>query len=198
MFDTDQKVSVKYLCITILIVTVVFNLIRGIETDNTVKQYESTFSKIHIIENQIVPFKKTTPVKEKSPVQPSVEKPSTIKPKEEDVRLLAKIINAEAGNQPYKGKLAVGNVVLNRVGSPGFPNTIRKVIYQKGQFSPVANGAINKKPNEESIKAAKEVLAGSRVVDGDVLFFYNPKISRSSWMSKRKVVTKIGGHVFTR
>lgn len=114
----------------------------------------------------------------------------------EEIELLAKIINAEAGNQPYEGMLAVGNVVLNRVESDGFPDTIRGVIYQKGQFQPVSNGAINKPPSEEAIQAAKAVLEGVRVIDEDVIFFYNPKISTSKWIFTRHVVFKIGDHAF--
>lgn len=124
-----------------------------------------------------------------------IEEPE-IKINEEELYLLAKIINAEAGNQPYEGMIAVGNVVMNRVESSKFPDTIRKVIYQKGQFSPVANGAINKKPNEASIQAAKDVLTGSRVVDESVVFFYNPEISTSRWIFTRKVVFRVGDHAF--
>lgn len=123
-----------------------------------------------------------------------------VKPKDialhEDIRLLSHIINAEARNQPYDGKIAVGNVVLNRVNHPQFPDTIKDVIYQKGQFQPVTNGAINKKPDEDSIKAAKEVLNGRKVVDSGVLYFYNPSISTSDWIFTRRVATKIGDHAF--
>lgn len=110
--------------------------------------------------------------------------------------LLAQIIYAEARNQPYNGMLAVGNVILNRVESPGFPKTIRAVIYQRGQFSPVSNGAINNKPNNQSIQAAKDVINGVRVVGKNVLFFYEPNIAEDEWIRTRKVVTKIGDHVF--
>lgn len=116
---------------------------------------------------------------------------------DENLKLLAQIINAEAGNQPYKGKIAVGNVIMNRVNSPDFPKTIKEVIYQKGQFSPVANGSINKEPNTESIQAAKDVLNGVKVVDSNVLFYYNPKIATSRWIFTRKVVANIGDHAFT-
>jgi N-acetylmuramoyl-L-alanine amidase len=116
---------------------------------------------------------------------------------DEDVKLLAQIINAEAGNQPYNGKIAVGNVVMNRVESPKFPDTIKDVIYQKGQFSPVSDGSIHKTPNTESVKAAQEVLHGRRVVSKDVLFYYNPEIATSSWIFTRKVVARIGEHAFT-
>lgn len=126
-----------------------------------------------------------------------------VKPKQElnvvskDEYLLAQIINAEAGNQPYDGKVAVGNVIMNRVDHPKFPDTIEDVVYQEGQFSPVTDGSINKKPNSESLQAAKDVMNGKKVVRDDVLFFYNPDISTSEWIFTRKVITKIGSHAFT-
>lgn len=93
-----------------------------------------------------------------------------------DLRLMASIINCEAGSEPYQGKLAVGIVVMNRVKSKEFPNTIKKVIYQKGQFSPVRNGSLKKRLSQydsgktgskqwkSCISAAKKVLNGQRTV----------------------------------
>lgn len=131
-------------------------------------------------------------VKEEPKVDPA---PQPIAPSE-DEKLLARIINAEAGNQPYDGKLAVGNVIMNRVKSPQFPNSIKEVIYQSKQFSSVSNGSINKEPNVESIQAAKDVINGKKILNDDVLFFYEPNIATDSWIRTRKVVTKIGQHVF--
>jgi N-acetylmuramoyl-L-alanine amidase len=114
-----------------------------------------------------------------------------------DINLLAHIINAEAGNQPYNGKLAVGTVIMNRVESTEFPDSIKDVIYQRGQFSPVSNGTINNKPSKESIEAAKEIiLRGKRVFGKDILFFYEPSIATDEWIRTRKAVMKIGDHVF--
>ena len=85
-----------------------------------------------------------------------------------DLQLLAGIIQAEAGNQPYEGKIAVGSVVMNRVASSRFPNTIAGVIYSPKQFSPVASGRLAmilaQGPNEECIRAAQDVLGGTRNV----------------------------------
>lgn len=92
------------------------------------------------------------------------------------LRLMASIINCEAGAEGYQGKLAVGIVVMNRVASKSFPNTIKKVIYQKGQFSPVRNGSLNKRLKQydtgktgskqwkDCISAAKKVLNGQRTI----------------------------------
>lgn len=117
-------------------------------------------------------------------------------PISDDTYLLAQIINAEAGNQPYEGKLAVGNVIMNRIDSPKFPDTIKDVIFQKGQFSPVSDGSINNVPSDVAIQAAQEVINGTEVLADNVLFFYNPSISTSRWIFTRPVVTQIGHHRF--
>lgn len=115
-----------------------------------------------------------------------------------DLALLAQLIESESGNQSFEGKLAVGTVVMNRVKSDEFPDTIREVIFQKGQFSVVPNGTIYNKPSDESLKAAKEIMAGSRVLGSNVLYFYNPKLtSKSNWITGRKVTKTIGDHKFT-
>lgn len=109
---------------------------------------------------------------------------------------MSHIIHAEAGNQPLEGKIAVGNVVLNRVASPRFPNTVYEVIFQKGQFTPASNGAIKRTPNEESIIAAKLCLDGANTV-GNALYFLNPRTATSNWASRtRTFVATIGAHAF--
>lgn len=108
--------------------------------------------------------------------------------------LLSHIINAESGNQPLSGKIAVGNVILNRVKSQLFPNTIYEVIYQKNQFSPAYNGSIDRNPNEESVIAAKLCLDGA-VVLSDALWFNRAGLN--CWASRNKsCVATIGSHAF--
>lgn len=113
------------------------------------------------------------------------------------VALLARLINGEARGEPYEGQVAVGAVVLNRVKSAEFPNTISGVIYQKGQFSCVTDGQFNKKIDENSTvyKAAEEAINGSDPSNG-ALFFYNPKTTKSKWLFSLKTVKTIGRHVF--
>lgn len=109
---------------------------------------------------------------------------------EEEAYLLAAIIQCEAEGEPYDGKIAVGNVVMNRVQSSHFPNTITGVIYQEKQFSPVASGRLAYRleagVNDECIKAANEVLAGKHITDA--LFFRTNNGSVEG--------TVIGNHVF--
>lgn len=94
---------------------------------------------------------------------------------ETEIDLLARLVRAEAQTEPLEGKIAVACVVLNRVESPQFPNTIREVIYAPGQFQPVKNGQINKPADEESIQAVKAALTDKREIAPGALFFYNPE-----------------------
>lgn len=109
---------------------------------------------------------------------------------------LSHIIFAESGNQPLEGQIAVGNVILNRVNSSLFPNSIYNVIHQKNQFSPVRNGTINKEPRELSVIAAKLVLDGANTAGGS-LYFINPRVSGGSWVARSRThVTTIASHAF--
>lgn len=118
----------------------------------------------------------------------------------EDLYWLSRIIHSEAQGESYKGKVAVGNVIMNRVDSELFPNTIKEVIFDKRdgytQFSPVIDGTIYNSPDAESIRAAKEILEGSKPV-GDALYFLNPRKSTNFWIvNNRAYVATIGLHDF--
>jgi N-acetylmuramoyl-L-alanine amidase len=114
-----------------------------------------------------------------------------------DIVLVAELVHAEAGGEPYQGKVAVAAVVFNRVDSPLFPNTIRGVIYQPYQFEPVLNGRIYDGFDASDMEATLEALAGSDPTSG-ALFFYNPGKVSQSWMAARQVIAVIGQHVFSR
>ena len=115
---------------------------------------------------------------------------------ETDLYWLSRIIYAESGNQPLDGKIAVGNVVLNRVASPRFPNSVYEVIFQRNQFTPAANGSINRTPSAESVVAAKLCLDGANTA-GSALYFVNPTVAPGSWASRnRPYVATIGAHAF--
>ena len=120
----------------------------------------------------------------------------------DDIFWLARIIHAEADGEPYIGKVAVGSVIMNRVRSSSFPNTIYGVIfeYYNGipQFCPVQDGTIYNTPSSESYRAAQEAYGGSKPA-GDALYFFNPAKSAGSWIVKnRTYVTTIANHVFYR
>ncbi len=119
--------------------------------------------------------------------------------REDEVFWLARIITAESQGEPLRGKIAVGNVILNRVKSSAYPNTIYGVIFDKKygvQFSPAANGAIYNTPTAESIIAAKICLEGYSISD-KILYFVNPKKAPNSWISKNGILfATIGNHAF--
>ena len=112
-----------------------------------------------------------------------------------DHRLLAKLVYAEARGEPYKGQVAVAAVVLNRVGSASFPNTVSGVIYQSGAFSCVDNGSINNTPNSSCIRAALDALNGWDPTGG-CLYYYNARTAKDKWIFSRTVQTVIGNHSF--
>jgi len=122
-----------------------------------------------------------------------------ISSKEKD--LLERLVQAEAKGEPFKGKVAVATVVLNRLKSHEFPDTITGVIEQKVgdcyAFSPVQNGAI-KKPASKDAKKAVEVALKRKDRLHDSLYFYNPEIATDTWIRSRAVVTTIGNHVFAK
>lgn len=112
-----------------------------------------------------------------------------------DHRLLSKLVYAEARGEPYKGQVAVAAVVLNRVKSSSFPNTISGVIYQKGAFSCVTDGQINLTPDDTAIRAARDAMNGWDPTGG-CLYYYNPKTASDQWIRTRTVKTVIGNHSF--
>ena len=112
-----------------------------------------------------------------------------------DIALLARLIHAEARGESYTGQVAVGAVVLNRVRSASFPNTISAVIFQPYAFTCVNDGQINLEPNQTSYSAAKDAMNGWDPSYGS-LYYYNPAIATSKWIFSRKTVVTIGKHVF--
>ncbi len=116
---------------------------------------------------------------------------------ESDINLMAKVVFAESKGEPYTGKVAVASVILNRVTSPNFPNTVEEVITQKNAFSCVVNGVINVTPNNDSYNAVNDAIKGLDPTN-KALYFYNPKIATCSWMKEIEKcnVKTIGQHVF--
>lgn len=112
-----------------------------------------------------------------------------------DVYLLAKCIYAESRGEPYLGQVAVGAVVLNRVRSSSFPNSISGVIYQPYAFTAVADGQINLEPNSTAYSAARDAMNGWDPTNG-CLYYFNPATATSSWIWSRQVRLTIGKHKF--
>lgn len=114
-----------------------------------------------------------------------------------NIYLLARLISGEARGESYQGQVAVGAVIMNRVNSKNFPHTIAGNIFKKGEFESVSNGQIWKKVAPSAIKAAKAAISGWDPSHG-ALYFYNPAKVRNkhSWIWSRKVIKRIGRHLF--
>lgn len=112
-----------------------------------------------------------------------------------DVWLLAKLIAAEARGETYRGQVAVGAVVLNRVSHASFPDSISGVIYQKGAFDCVRDSNWNVSPGDTAKRAAQEALNGWDPTGG-AIYYYNPKTASNGWIRTRPVLTHIGNHTF--
>lgn len=114
-----------------------------------------------------------------------------------DVNLLARCVYGEARGESYKGQVAVAAVILNRVESSSFPNSIAGVIYQPGAFSVVNDGQINLSPDATAIKAAKDAMNGYDPTNG-CIYYYNPDKTSNQWIRSRPIITRIGRHVFCK
>ena len=118
---------------------------------------------------------------------------------DEDLYWLSRIICAEAGGESLTGQIAVGNVVLNRVASPEFPNSIYNVVFDRKyavQFEPVSNGTVYNTPTDTAVKAAELALRGVNMA-GNSLYFFNPALSRGTWIVNNRSYHKtIGCHNF--
>ncbi|WP_173275907.1 cell wall hydrolase [Paenibacillus sp. NEAU-GSW1] len=114
-----------------------------------------------------------------------------------DLSRLARVVYAEARGESYSGQVAVAAVVLNRSRSPLFPSSVRDVIFAPNAFSAVSNGQFWLLPDDEAFDAAK---AAARRVDPSkgAYYFYNPRVTDSTWFESRKVTAKIGNHVFLK
>ena len=114
-----------------------------------------------------------------------------------DVNLLAKAIYGEARGEPYVGQVAVGAVILNRVKSSQFPNTISGVIYQSGAFDAVSDGQINLTPDSTAKKAAQDALNGWDPTYG-AIYYFNPSTATNKWIWSRPMTVTIGKHRFCK
>ena len=114
-----------------------------------------------------------------------------------DVNLLAHLIYGEARGESYVGQVAVGAVVMNRVKSASFPNTMSGVIYQSYAFTAVNDGQINLTPNDTAKRAAQDAINGWDPTYG-AIYYYNPKTATSSWIFSRTTTITIGNHVFAK
>ena len=114
-----------------------------------------------------------------------------------DLNLLSRLVYGEARGEPYTGQVAVAAVVLNRVRSSSFPNTVSGVIYQSGAFDVVSDGQINLTPNETAKKAAQDALNGWDPTNG-AIYYFNPATATNKWIWSRPMTVTIGKHRFCK
>lgn len=114
-----------------------------------------------------------------------------------DLNLLSRLVYGEARGEPYTGQVAVAAVVLNRVRSSSFPNTIAGVIYQRGAFDVVSDGQINLTPNSTAKKAAQDALNGWDPSYG-AIYYFNPSTATNKWIWSRPMTVTIGRHRFCK
>ena len=111
------------------------------------------------------------------------------------VDLLARVISAEARGEPYSGQVAVGAVILNRVGHPSFPNTIAGVVYQPGAFSCMLDGQFDQPVADSAVRAARDAMNGADP-SGGAIYYFNPNTATSAWIWSRPLIKIIGKHRF--
>ncbi|MEW9697658.1 spore cortex-lytic enzyme [Paenibacillus sp. SI8] len=116
---------------------------------------------------------------------------------EQDINLMANAVNGESRGEPYIGQVAVAAVILNRVKSASFPNTVSGVIFQPGAFTAVADGQIWLTPNESTKKAVRDALGGWDPTGG-CIYYFNPATATSKWIWSRPQVKSIGKHIFCK
>ena len=114
-----------------------------------------------------------------------------------NLNLLARVISAEARGESYRGQVAVGAVILNRVSHSSFPDTILGVVYQSGAFDCMYDGQINVAVADSAYKAAQDALNGWDP-SGGAIYYYNPKTAKSNWIRSRPIILTIGNHVFCK
>lgn len=147
-------------------------------------------NQITVIDDMMINEKKEEKKEEKLPI---------INYTEEEFNLLCRLIEAEAKGESYQGKIAVANVVINRVKDSRFPNTITNVIYAPRQFSPVSNGAIYNTPSEDSVNATTAALYGEVQPEAkDAIYFWAKYVKKSNWIWTRQLTGIIGNHCFGR
>ncbi|MGM7701700.1 spore cortex-lytic enzyme [Pseudalkalibacillus sp. Hm43] len=116
---------------------------------------------------------------------------------ENDIQLMANAVYGEARGEPYVGQVAVAAVIINRIESTSFPNTISGVIFEPRAFTAVADGQIWLTPNETAKKAVQDALNGWDPTDGSI-YYFNPNTATSGWIWTRDQVTQIGKHIFAK
>lgn len=138
---------------------------------------------------------KNTPAAKAAPKTTATNMPKGFS--QNDIRLMANAVHGEARGEPYTGQVAVAAVILNRINSSTFPNTVSGVIFEPGAFTAVADGQIWLTPNENSKKAVIDAVNGWDPT-GNALYYFNPDTATSGWIWGRPQIKRIGKHIFCK
>lgn len=114
-----------------------------------------------------------------------------------DIQLMANAVYGESRGEPYTGQVAVAAVILNRVESANFPDTVSGVIFEPGAFTAVADGQIWLTPNEKAKKAVIDAINGLDPT-GNAIYYFNPETATSKWIWSRPQIKRIGKHIFCK
>lgn len=112
-----------------------------------------------------------------------------------DIKLMANAVYGEARGEPYEGQVAVAAVILNRVESPSFPNTVAGVIFEPGAFTAVSDGQIWLTPDDTAKRAVLDAINGWDPTN-NAIYYFNPETATSKWIWSRPQIKKIGRHIF--
>ncbi|MFD2445878.1 spore cortex-lytic enzyme [Bacillus sp. CGMCC 1.16607] len=145
--------------------------------------------------NKAAPKKSTTPTANKQSKPSAANVPSGYS--QNDIQLMANAVYGEARGESYEGQVAVAAVILNRVQSATFPNTVSGVIFEPGAFTAVADGQIWLTPNEKAKKAVLDAMNGWDPT-GEALYYFNPDTATSAWIWGRPQIKRIGKHIFCK
>lgn len=155
-----------------------------------VKLVKSTkYNRSNVTQNNAPP-KKNTPKKPNASNTPNGFS-------QNDIQLMSNAVHGESRGEPFIGQVAVAAVILNRVNSANFPNTVSGVIFEPGAFTAVADGQIWLAPNETSRKAVIDAINGWDPT-GEALYYFNPATATSPWIWSRPQIKRIGKHIFCK
>ena len=147
------------------------------------------------------PAKQTPPKQTAQPKKTTPKKPTAANIpngySQNDIQLMANAVYGESRGEPYTGQVAVAAVILNRVNSATFPNTVSGVIFEPGAFTAVADGQIWLTPNKNAKKAVVDAINGWDPT-GEALYYFNPDTATSGWIWGRPQIKRIGKHIFCK
>ncbi|HHW35966.1 MAG TPA: spore cortex-lytic enzyme [Bacillales bacterium] len=170
---------------------------KNVDQGKSFTYYGGTPQEQQVKNNQAKP--QTNPKTNTSQKQPAPSKPSAVNMpngySQNDIQLMANAVYGEARGESYAGQVAVAAVILNRVNSPSFPNTISGVIFEPGAFTAVADGQIWLTPNETAKKAVIDAINGWDPT-GNAIYYFNPDTATSAWIWSRPQIKQIGKHIF--